>query len=86
LARKDPETFLKYVDYVSWYRQRKEIEQSIEPHPAAAARTADKAGQVEGILSDGEHAELLVYPVDEEKDIYIGMLVLVCHIATHLAT
>jgi hypothetical protein len=32
LARKDPETFLKYVDYVSWYRQRKEIEQSIEPH------------------------------------------------------
>jgi hypothetical protein len=24
-------------------------------------------------------AELLVYLVDEEKDIYIGMLVVVCH-------
>jgi hypothetical protein len=33
-------------------------------------------------LSDGEDAELLVYLVDEEKDIYIGVLVLVCHLAS----
>ena len=25
-------------------------------------------------LSDGEHAEMLAYLVDEEKDIYIGVL------------
>jgi hypothetical protein len=31
-----------------------------------------------------EDAELLVYLVDEEKDIYIGVLVLVCHFATNL--
>ena len=41
-------------------------------------------------MSDGvsleEDAELLVYLVEEEKDIYIGVLVLVCHLATHLAT
>jgi hypothetical protein len=37
-------------------------------------------------LSDGEYAELLVYLVEEEKDIYIGVLVLVCHLATFLAT
>ena len=29
-----------------------------------------------------EDAELLVYLVDEEKDIYIGVLVLVCHLAS----
>jgi hypothetical protein len=29
-----------------------------------------------------EDAELLVYLVDEEKDIYIGVLVLVCHFAS----
>jgi hypothetical protein len=29
-----------------------------------------------------EDAELLVYLVEEEKDIYICMLVLVCHLAT----
>jgi hypothetical protein len=38
------------------------------------------------VLSDGgpwgEGAELLVYLVDEEKDIYIGVLVLVCHLAS----
>jgi hypothetical protein len=38
------------------------------------------------ILSDGEYVELLVYLVEEEKDIYIGVLVLVCHFATYLAT
>jgi hypothetical protein len=27
-------------------------------------------------------AELLVYLVDEEKDIYVGVLVLVCHLAS----
>ena len=29
-----------------------------------------------------EDAELLVYLVEEEKDIYIGVLVLVCHLAS----
>jgi hypothetical protein len=33
-----------------------------------------------------EDAELLVYLVEEEKDIHIGVLVLVCHLATHLTT
>jgi hypothetical protein len=33
-------------------------------------------------VSDGEGAELLVYLVDGEKDIYIGVLVLVCHLAS----
>ena len=33
-----------------------------------------------GNLSDGEDAELLVYLVDEEKDIYIGVVVAVCHL------
>ena len=33
-------------------------------------------------LSDGEDAELLVYLVREEKDIYIGVVVLVCHLAS----
>jgi hypothetical protein len=32
------------------------------------------------LVSDGEDAELLVYLVDEEKDIYIGVLVAVCHL------
>jgi hypothetical protein len=31
-------------------------------------------------LSNWEDAELLVYLVDEEKDIYIGVLVVVCHL------
>ena len=34
------------------------------------------------LLSDGEDAELLVYLVKEEKDIYIGVVVLVCHLAS----
>jgi hypothetical protein len=34
------------------------------------------------MLSDGGDAELLVYLVDEEKDIYIGVLVLVCHLVS----
>jgi hypothetical protein len=34
------------------------------------------------ILSDGEDAELLVYLVKEDEDIYIGVLVLVCHLAS----
>jgi hypothetical protein len=29
---------------------------------------------------------LLVYLVEEEMDIYIGVLVVVCHLTTHLAT
>jgi hypothetical protein len=29
---------------------------------------------------------LLVYLVEAEKDIYIGVLVLICHLATHLVT
>jgi hypothetical protein len=29
-----------------------------------------------------EDAELLVYLVEEKKDIYIGVLVLVCHLAS----
>jgi hypothetical protein len=33
-----------------------------------------------------EDAELLVYLVDGEKDISMGVLVVVCHLATHLAT
>jgi hypothetical protein len=33
-----------------------------------------------------EDAVLLVYLVEEGKDIYIGVLVLVCHLATYLAT
>jgi hypothetical protein len=33
-------------------------------------------------MSDGEDAALLVYLVNEEKDIYIGVLVVVCHLAT----
>jgi hypothetical protein len=37
-------------------------------------------------LSDGEYSELLVYPVEERRDVYIGVLVLVCYLATHLAT
>jgi hypothetical protein len=32
-----------------------------------------------------EDVELLVYLVEEEKDIYMGVLVIVCHLATHLA-
>ena len=38
-----------------------------------------EVAQVGEGLSDGEGAVLLVYLVDEEKDIYIGVLVLVCH-------
>jgi hypothetical protein len=36
--------------------------------------------QTEGLWE--EDAELLVYLVDEEKDVYIGVLVLVCHLAS----
>jgi hypothetical protein len=39
-------------------------------------------GREEVKLSDGENAELLVYLVREEKDIYIGVIVLVCHLAS----
>src|SRR5947209_15684291 len=37
------------------------------------------------LLSDGEDVELLVYLVEEEKDIDIGVLVLVCHLATYFS-
>jgi hypothetical protein len=39
-----------------------------------------EVAQVGEGLSDGEGAVLLVYLVDEEKDIYIGVLVVVCHL------
>ena len=32
------------------------------------------------VVSDGGDAELLVYLVDEEEDIYIGVIVTVCHL------
>jgi hypothetical protein len=32
------------------------------------------------LLSDGEDTELLVYLVDEEMDIYISVLVAICHL------
>jgi hypothetical protein len=38
-----------------------------------AAQTVPRA--LRRMVSDGEDAELLVYLVDEEKDIYIGVLV-----------
>jgi hypothetical protein len=38
------------------------------------------------MVSNWEDAVLFVYLVKEEEDIYIGVLVLVCHLATHLAT
>jgi len=40
-------------------------------------RESDSKDLQEGMVSDGEDAELLVYLVREEKDIYIGVVVLV---------
>ena len=41
-----------------------------------------RANAKKKICQTVKDAELLVYLVDEEKDIYIGVLVLVCHLAT----
>jgi hypothetical protein len=43
-------------------------------------------GYAAAFLSNCEDAVLLVYLAKEEEDIYIGVLILVCHLATHLAT
>jgi hypothetical protein len=41
-------------------------------------------GYAAAFLSNCEDAVLIVYLAKEEEDIYIGVLVLVCHLATHL--
>jgi hypothetical protein len=49
-------------------------DESLTDTEAECCKTSGLQGRLpRRVLSDGGHAELLVYLVDEEKDIYIGV-------------
>jgi hypothetical protein len=54
---------------------------SLAPESRPLCEVDDRTRQSQGVfLSNSEDAELLVYLVDEEMDIYIGVLVVVYHL------